>query len=124
MLDKIAQTNFYTSASTPYIYDAHNRVSVFHGINGVTKGFPWYEEDFRNDSVVKEIASWGFNSVRLGVMWSGAEPVEGEFNTTYFDILGEIITRFNDNGIYVYLDMHQDAASTKYCMEYDGFPMW
>ena len=29
--------------------------------------------------------SWGFNHVRLGLMWAGAEPERGQLNHTYLE---------------------------------------
>jgi hypothetical protein len=42
-------------------------------------------------------------------MWSGVEPMEGMINTTYVDILKNITKEFEQLGIYVLLDMHQDV---------------
>ncbi len=56
-------------------------------------------------------------------MWNGAEPVEGQFNSTYFDIMGEIVDNLAVNGIIPFLDIHQDVLSSYYCL-YDGAPKW
>jgi endoglycosylceramidase len=42
-------------------------------------------------------------------MWAGVEPVEGKINTTYVNILKNITKEFEQMGIYVILDMHQDV---------------
>ena len=31
------------------------------------------------------LASMGCNTIRLGVLWAGVEPVMGEYNQTYLD---------------------------------------
>ena len=55
----------------------------------------------------EQLGDWGFTAVRLGSMWSGVEPVEGQVNETYIDILTEIVSGLEKQGIYTYLDMHQ-----------------
>ena len=74
----------------------------------------------------EQLGDWGFTAVRLGSMWSGVEPVEGQvgqlrrkakaeiltvmifqINETYINILTEIVTGLEKQGIYTYLDMHQ-----------------
>jgi hypothetical protein len=44
---------------------------------------------------------------RLGMMWSGFEPAEGEINETYSDTIKEIVDGLGSRGVYSYLDMHQ-----------------
>ena len=64
----------------------------------------------------------GYNTIRLGVLWAGAEPVEGKFNQTYFDQIKEIVKFSSEAGVYPLLDMHQDVWSRKFCGE--GVPDW
>jgi len=65
----------------------------------------------------------GVNVVRLGYMWTGAMPSEGEFNQTYVDRVEAIVERLGERGIYTLLDMHEDVLSSKFCL-YDGAPLW
>eukprot|EP00698_Gefionella_okellyi_P018721 TRINITY_DN564_c0_g1_i1.p1 TRINITY_DN564_c0_g1~~TRINITY_DN564_c0_g1_i1.p1 ORF type:complete len:499 (-),score=61.65 TRINITY_DN564_c0_g1_i1:98-1594(-) len=111
------------SASTKYLYDDSKRVRIFHGVNFVTKYWPWYEPMLLNETYVEEIASLGVNVIRLGLMWTGCEPVELQYNATYYTIIRETVTLLAKHGIFTLLDMHQDALSTKYCL-YDGIPLW
>ena len=74
------------------IKDTDGRERIFHGTNVVQKLFPYVPRtDAFNpvDSFTKEdaefISSMGYNTIRLGVIWAGAEAVEGQFNQTYFD---------------------------------------
>ena len=46
---------------------------------------------------------------RLGAMWAGVEPEEGQINMTYVNILKEITEKYAQVGVYVLLDMHQDC---------------
>ena len=67
--------------------------------------------------------------VRLGVMWSGLEPVEGTYDQEYLDVLRKIIRlawlvwdeleamksfarNFAAHGVSVILDLHQVAVSS------------
>jgi endoglycosylceramidase len=66
--------------------------------------------------------SLGVNVVRLGVMWPGVEPERGEYNTTYIDLMKQLIEDGYANDIYTLVDAHQDVLSEKYCGE--GVPLW
>ena len=66
-----------------WFYDADGRVVLFHGVNSVYKGFPWYWDYLFDDTRLDDLADFGLNVVRLGSMWTGAEPVEGVWNETY-----------------------------------------
>lgn len=108
---------------SPFILDDQGRVKIFHGTNFVQKGFPWYPEVLLNEKNIVDLASLGVNTIRLGFMWTGAEPVQGQFNETYFDIMGSMVDNLHKHGITPYLDVHQDVMSTYFCL-YDGFPTW
>eukprot|EP01031_Cornospumella_fuschlensis_P045305 gene45305-55427_t len=114
---------FSTSDAAPYFFDNLNRPRVFHGSNFVQKGWPWYPEVLTNESHIAELASLGFNTIRLGFMWTGAEPQKGQYNETYFDIMGSIVDTLAKYEIYPFLDVHQDVMSSYFCL-YDGFPTW
>lgn len=114
---------FHTLPSAPYILDEHNRARIFHGTNFVVKNEPWYPASLLNETHVATLASMGMNTVRLGYMWSGAQPVPGTFNQTYIDIMDQIITLLNKYEIYPFLDVHQDVMSSYFCL-YDAFPTW
>src|SRR3989338_9745096 len=106
------------------IYDAEGRYRIFHGTNFVLKEPPWYPEVLLNESHVAQYASWGMNSLRLGTMWTGAQPQEqGSFNQTYYDQLLAIVDLLSRHGIHAILDCHQDVLSSYFC-EYDGAPRW
>ena len=44
---------------------------------------------------------------RLGVLWAGLEPVEGEYNMTYLEQVVECVNTAEKYGIHPVLDMHQ-----------------
>ena len=60
--------------------------------------------------------------MRLGVMWPGVEPKEGEFNETYLEKMVEIVNLAGKHNIYTLVEFHQDLYSEKFCA--DGVPMW
>ncbi|XP_066265419.1 endoglycoceramidase-like [Branchiostoma lanceolatum] len=103
-----------------WFLDDSGRVRIFHGINAVQKGFPWYPVALLNQSRLDELQSWGFNALRLGMMWTGTEPQEGRYNHTYMSIVRNITAELGRRGIFTILDMHQDALDSFY----DGVPPW
>jgi len=56
-----------------------------------------------------EMAADGFNVVRLLVSWSALEPTKGAFDTAYVARIHDAVNAAKAHGIYVVLDMHQDA---------------
>jgi len=57
----------------------------------------------------EQMAELGIDSVRLIVTWSALEPERGRFDAAYLARVKEAVGWARDNGIYVVLDMHQDA---------------
>ena len=98
-------------------------MKIFHGVNFVKKESPWYHEELLDPQYARDLQSWGLNVVRLGTMWSGLEPREGEYDLEYVNTLKKIISNMREEGVYVILDMHQDVVSQRY-KTYDGFPDW
>jgi len=105
-----------------HFVDEDGRVMLFRGINSVIKHFPWYDWAMLDPARHQQMAEWGFNAIRLGSMWSGVEPQEGVVNETYIGVLKDIVSGLSDNGIYSYLDMHQDVLTEK--AGYAGVPGW
>jgi hypothetical protein len=109
--------------------DSDGRERLFRGTNAITKGPPWVPDtrSYSSDlSMVaqdfEQIASMGMNVLRLGAMWSGIEPVRGQYNETYLAQLKKIVDGAAQYGIYTLLDMHQDGLSEFFCGE--GIPTW
>lgn len=83
------------------------------------------------------MAAHGFSVVRLIISWSAVEPARGEIDEAYLARVRDAVDAANAHGIYVVLDMHQDAWA-KYvatpddeeCAEgdaaigWDGAPEW
>ena len=53
----------------------------------------------------------GFNVVRLALSWSLLEPQPGQYSTEYVDRIAQVVGWARDQGIYVILDMHENAYS-------------
>lgn len=117
------------NTTTNRIVDEDGRERIFHGTNVVYKGVPYHPStgsfNFQ-DSFVEEDAQllhgWGVNAVRLAVMWPGVEPVRGQYNQTYLQIMKGIADLCAKYGIYVLVEMHQDCFSERFCGE--GVPEW
>ncbi|GMH55275.1 hypothetical protein TrRE_jg4641 [Triparma retinervis] len=75
-----------------------------------------------NAQDAKQLADWGFNVIRLGVLWAGVEPVQGEYNYTYLSEIGTIIDTLAAENIYTIIDMHQDVLARNFCG--NGIPGW
>jgi endoglycosylceramidase len=107
--------------------DASGRSVIFHGVNVVYKVDP-YIPDRNNfdaqlsltDKELDDLVNWGFNFVRLGVMWEAVERAPGQYNMTYLDDVENLIARLGERGIYTLVDMHQDILARKICGE--GLP--
>jgi endoglycosylceramidase len=80
-----------------------------------------------------KMAALGFNSVRLPLSWSLLEPERGQFSKTYLDRVAQVVGWARAQGMYVILDMHQNAYSryvgapvegTPHLRYYTGAPAW
>jgi endoglycosylceramidase len=58
---------------------------------------------------LEQIAALGLNSVRLLIHWSLLEPKPGQRDSAYLDRVREAVRWARELGLYVVLDMHQDA---------------
>lgn len=104
--------------------DSQGRVLMFRGINSVFKKPPYYDEIDVSDKRLKLFRQWGFNAVRLGVLWHPTYPEgPGRLNETYLSAIEMQVDKFAKAGIYVILDMHQDSLSTLFG-SYDAIPLW
>jgi endoglycosylceramidase len=65
--------------------------------------FPYDEADFA------EMATLGFDVVRLLVSWSLLEPAPGQIDETYLARIHDAVDAAAAQGLYTVIDMHQDA---------------
>ncbi len=108
------------------------RVVILRGINARVAGlFDVTFDDGRTpletipdlpDADVARMASLGFNLLRLPLSWSAFEPQPGVWSPAFLATLAGVVASCRDHGIYVLLDLHQDAWSKE--IGEDGAPLW
>lgn len=69
---------------------------------------------------IENLRKWGFNVVRLGVMWPGVEPEKGQIDSDYLSAVAKLSLSLAEEGVYTLADLHQDVGSRHFCGE--GFP--
>jgi endoglycosylceramidase len=109
------------TTQTGRFVDPQGRQVILHGINLVNKD---PEVGYLGPEDIKTFAAfrrWGFNCVRLGIIWDGLEPEPGVYNEAYLQGIDRRIAWAKANNLYVFLDMHQDLYSVLYA---DGAPAW
>lgn len=107
---------------TNQILDEFGRTRFFHGTNVVMKEAPWYRPmdwvpgvSSFGERDVQNLRDLGLNVVRLGHHWAGAEPVRGNYNQTFLDIMKKQTKMAEDHGIYILVDVHQDVLARQLC---------
>lgn len=114
------ESKFAIHPKTFQIIDENGREVYFHGVN-VYLGSSPMENTFSKEEM-KRVAELGLNAVRLAFNWQGLEPVRGQYNMTYVQLLHKLLHEMNEFGLYALLDAHQDCLSPKFCG--DGVPDW
>ena len=107
-----------------YITDDQGRALILHGLNvsGSSKYYPDRVGWTGKDDILRMNRDWGFNFARMLVLWDGLEPEKGVFDEAYLDRIAERLDWYQEAGIRVVLDMHQDLYSIKFGG--DGAPLW
>jgi len=101
--------------------DQHQRELILNGINIIIKDASQGYLCGMEKEEFKQMSDWGFNVIRLGIIWDGLEPEPGVYNDSMFLCLDERISWAKEYGLYVLLDMHQDLYSRLFS---DGAPEW
>lgn len=102
--------------------DSQGRVVIMRGINmqnSVKRAPHDYnitEEDF------DIIYNWGFNVIRLLIIWEAIEPEPSVFKEEFFRKVDQMVDWAEERGIFVLLDMHQDLYGPAFGG--DGAPVW
>lgn len=117
-VSRIKQVN----QSTHQIVDEFGRTRFFHGTNVVMKEAPWYRPSEWVPGTssfglkdAENLRDLGVNIVRLGHSWTGAEPVRGQYNDTFLEVMKAQTKLAEDHGMYVLVDVHQDVLGPKFC---------
>jgi len=106
--------------------DEENRSNIFHGVNVVYKLFPYIPELSEekwdayfslNSKDIQIIKEYGFNIVRLGIIWESVERKRGEYDMDYLNKMDSLVMKFGEAGIKVIIDAHQDMFSRVFCGE-------
>ncbi len=113
--------NGFVSIEGQNFVDANGRQIIFSGINFISKDSAENYIPQTNSEVIRNFNKWGFNCIRLGIIWAGLEPQPGKYNEAYLQEIDKRIQWAANNGIYVFLDMHQDLYGKKFS---DGAPDW
>jgi endoglycosylceramidase len=101
--------------------DAQGRQVLLHGINLVNKDPKVGYLGDEGAEFYAALQDWGFNCLRLGVIWDGLEPQPGMYNESYLKGIDQQISLAHQHGLMVFLDMHQDLYSVLFS---DGAPAW
>lgn len=101
--------------------DPQGRHVILHGINLVNKDPAQGYLGGEGLAEFHALRRWGFNCLRLGVIWDGLEPEPGALNEAYLRGLDRQVEMARACDLYVVLDMHQDLFSALYA---DGAPAW
>jgi len=114
-----------------FFCDAEGRVRIFHGFNDVQEakdrgsfdGSNYLPNLLSNPSVVAQLSEWGFNVMRMPMMWAAIQPSADEISSAYLSAIRNVTESMALHGVYSFLDMHQDVLSTRFG-SYDGAPRW
>lgn len=106
-----------------WIVDDRGRVVILHGFNMVTKHPPYFAAGlgFGADDA-KFLRRHGFNTVRLGVIYTAVEPEPGRYDDRYLDQIVREVRLLARHGMFVLLDFHQDMYNQRF--QGGGFPDW
>lgn len=111
--------------------DSQGRVRIFHGMNDIQEakdkgsftGSNFLPHLMMEDGVQDQVASWGFNVIRMPMMWSAIQPSISQIDQSYLRAIRNTTQQLGSKGIYSFLDMHQDVISSAFG-SYDGAPRW
>ncbi len=57
---------------------------------------------------LEPLARWGFNAMRLVLVWEALEPTPGRVDHEYLDRVAALCARAGELGLHVIIDLHQD----------------
>lgn len=101
--------------------DEDNREVILSGLNFVCKDKACGYVFDCDESLFEGFKRQGHNLIRMGLIWDGVEPEPFSYDDAYLEKIKRQIKWAEKNGIYVFLDMHQDLYSAEF---EDGAPGW
>jgi endoglycosylceramidase len=106
-----------------WITDRTGRVVILHGLNMVYKRPPYAPDatGFGADDAAF-LRRFGFNTIRLGVIYGAVEPQPGRYDERYLNRIARTERHLARRGIFSQLDFHQDLYNEKFGGE--GWPDW
>lgn len=95
---------------------------LFRGVNlsGRSKSPPFLP--FDDPAPLDQLRAWGFNVLRLLVIWEALEPERGRVDESYLAAVSRVVDAAEQRGLYVIVDMHQDLYAR--ALGGDGAPPW
>lgn len=108
------------------LVDPNGKQVHFRGTNLINKGIKrpdgaWDFDPTWPDAVWQRFADLGMNAVRLGIIWAALEPVPGQYDERYINLIKHQLDLAAQAGMSVLLDMHQDLYAQRFS---DGAPDW
>ena len=134
-----------TRGANPGIYDDQGRQVILRGVNYNALGDYYIDQPQYPAPILPkpgdfpQMAALGMNSVRLLLSWSKVEPQPGVYDEDYLAQVRSQIEQAAAQGLYVIVDMHQDAwgkyiatrGTSDVCIPpledaigWDGAPQW
>jgi hypothetical protein len=129
--DTPARTSPLWSDGT-HLRDDAGRIALLRGVNARVEGV--FDVTFDDGRTALEpipplsatdcarMRALGFDLLRLPINWSGVEPTRGAYDEAYLARVDAAIACAADAGLYVIVDLHQDAYSKE--IGEDGAPLW
>ena len=71
---------------------------------------------------MEPLRRWGFNAIRLVLVWEAIEPERGRMDHDYLDRVEQLSTWAGERGLHVIMDMHQDIYGRTFGGS--GAPEW
>ena len=111
------------SHSGRWITDAKGRVAILHGVNMVNKQPPYAPsaQGFGDDDAAF-LQRFGFDAVRLGLIYKAVEPSPGGYDENYLNAIAATEANLARHGVFSQLDFHQDLFNERF--QGEGWPDW
>lgn len=105
-----------------FFVDGQGRVRLFRGVNlsGRSKLPPFMP--LQDPADLDGLAKYGFNVVRLLLIWEGIAPERDRIDHDYLDAMATLAEEAGRRGLWVLVDIHQDLFARP--LGGDGAPPW